>query len=64
MKDKPHDEAMAEYFRANPAYAEQLLTEARRDGDVIELAILERQMREVFEDGCSGIAFNARSEDK
>lgn len=48
MKDKLHDETMAEHFRANPTYAEKLLAEIRRDGDPAELAILLLQMVTAF----------------
>ncbi|WP_425522238.1 hypothetical protein [Xanthomonas citri] len=44
MKDRPHDTAMAEHFRADPTYAAELLAEVRRDGTPAELAILSRQM--------------------
>ena len=44
MKDRSHDEAMAELFRADPAYAAQLLAELVRDGDAEELVILWRQL--------------------
>jgi len=43
MKDRSHDEAMAEHFRADP-YAAELLAEVRRNGDPAELAILLRLM--------------------
>ncbi|AVQ07029.1 TPA: hypothetical protein HH295_02955 [Xanthomonas vasicola pv. zeae] len=48
MKDRPHGQAMAEYFRANPAYAAELLAEVCSDGDQDELAILLRQIDEAF----------------
>ncbi|MHA6231115.1 transcriptional regulator [Pseudomonas fluorescens group sp. PF-69] len=48
MKDRPHDDAMAEQFHADPAYAAELLTEVRRNGDSAELAILLRQIAKVF----------------
>ncbi|MNJ28110.1 hypothetical protein D3C77_226360 [compost metagenome] len=48
MKDRPHDEAMAEQLHADPAYAADLLTEVRRNGDLTELAILLRQMAKAF----------------
>lgn len=48
MKDRPHDEAMVEQFHANPAYAAELLTEVRRNGDSTELAILLRQITKAF----------------
>ncbi|QHG22481.1 hypothetical protein [Pseudomonas sp. DTU12.1] len=44
VKDRGHDEAMAELFRANPAYAAELLAEVVCDDDAEELAILERQL--------------------
>lgn len=44
MRDRSHDQAMAELLRADPAYAAGLLAEVVRDGDVDELAILERQL--------------------
>ncbi|WP_285421456.1 hypothetical protein [Pseudomonas sp. efr-133-TYG-23] len=45
MKDRSHDDAMLDYFFANPAYAEALLAEVRRGGDLAELAILLRQLQ-------------------
>lgn len=48
MKDRTHDEAMAEQFHANPDYAAELLNEVRRDGDSDEQAILLRQMAKAF----------------
>lgn len=48
MKDKPHVQAMAEYFRADPPYAEELLAKVRSDGNQDELAILLRQLDEAF----------------
>ncbi|WP_425300000.1 hypothetical protein [Pseudomonas syringae] len=36
---------MIDYFFANPAYAEALLAEVCRGGDLAELAILLRQLR-------------------
>ncbi|EPZ5493154.1 TPA: addiction module antidote protein [Citrobacter farmeri] len=44
MKDRSHDAAMAELFRADPTYAAELLAEVCRDGNPAELAILLRQM--------------------
>jgi DNA-binding phage protein len=44
MKDRNHDEAMAELFQADPAYAAELLAEVVRDGDAEELVILGRQL--------------------
>ncbi|EFI5601003.1 TPA: addiction module antidote protein [Pluralibacter gergoviae] len=56
MKDRSHDEAMAEHFRADPAYAAELLAEVRRNGDPAELAILLRLM-------ATASADDARSDD-
>lgn len=48
MKDRSHNEAMAELFQADPEYAAELLAEVIRDGDADELAILERQLSAAF----------------
>lgn len=52
MKDRSHDEAMADYFRANPAYAEALFSEVCRDGDHAERAILTRQLQRAAVNDC------------
>lgn len=48
MKDRTHDEAMAEMYREDPAYAVQLLNSILEDGDQSELLIALRQMTKVF----------------
>lgn len=48
MKDRSHDEAMAELFQANPSYAAELLAEVVFDGNADELAILDRQLSATF----------------
>lgn len=48
MKDRAHDEAMAEMFRDDPAYAIQLLNSILEDGDQSELLITLRQMTKAF----------------
>ncbi len=48
MKDRSHDEAMAELFQADPSYAAELLAEVVRDSSADELAILERQLSVAF----------------
>ncbi|EJF4706192.1 addiction module antidote protein [Salmonella enterica] len=53
MKDRSHDTAMAEHFRANPTYAAELLAEVRRDGTPAEVAILLRQMATASAGGAS-----------
>ncbi|CAI2144891.1 Uncharacterised protein [Serratia quinivorans] len=44
MKDRSHDEAMAEFFQAHPFYAAELLAEVVLDGNADELTIVERQL--------------------
>jgi DNA-binding phage protein len=46
MKDRSHDEVMAEVLRADPFYAKTLLNEVLRGGDSDELAILLRQIQQ------------------
>jgi len=48
MRDKPHDEAMAEVFRDDPAYAVRLLNSILEEGDQSELLITIRQMTKAF----------------
>ncbi|WP_425521685.1 hypothetical protein [Xanthomonas vasicola] len=43
---------MAEYFRADPTYAAELLAEVHRDGNPDELATLLRQMDGAFGSEC------------
>lgn len=44
MKDKPHDEAMAEVYRNDPEQAAAVLAAVEADGDPAELAIVRRQL--------------------
>ena len=48
MKDRAHDEAMADMFRDDPDYAVQLLNSILEDGDQSELLITLRQMTKAF----------------
>jgi probable addiction module antidote protein len=48
LKDRTHDEAMAEVLRDDPAYAVQLLNSILEDGDQGELLITLRQMAKAF----------------
>jgi len=48
MKDKAHDEAMAEAYRTDPAYAVELLNAILEDGDQSEFLIALRQMAKAF----------------
>ena len=48
MKDKSHDDAMAEAYSKDPAYAVQLLNAILEDGDQSEFLIALRQMARAF----------------
>jgi probable addiction module antidote protein len=48
MRDRSHDEAMAELLREDPAYAVQLPNSILEDGDQSELLITLRQMAKAF----------------
>jgi probable addiction module antidote protein len=48
MRDRPHDEAMAELFQQDPAYALELLNSILEDGEQGELLIALRQMTKAF----------------
>lgn len=59
MKDKAHDDAMAELYREDPAYALQLLNAILADGDQGDLMIALRQMSKAF-GGVQAVAEKAR----
>lgn len=48
MRDRTHDEAMAELFEEDPAYALELLNSIFEDGEQGELLIALRQMTKAF----------------
>ena len=48
MRDRNHDEAMAEDFKQDPAYTLELLNEILEDGEQGELLIALRQMAKAF----------------
>ena len=48
MKDRAHDETMAEVFRDDPAYAIAYLNSILEDDDQSELLIALRQMTKAF----------------
>jgi putative addiction module killer protein/probable addiction module antidote protein len=48
MRDRAHDDAMAERFRHDPEYAVDLLNGILRDGNQAELLIALRQMARAF----------------
>jgi probable addiction module antidote protein len=48
MNDRSHDEAMAELFREDPDYAQELLNGILEDGEQGELLMALRQMTKAF----------------
>jgi len=58
MKDRAHDDAMAEAFRKDPAYAVELLNSILEYGDQGELVIALRQMTKTV-GGASKVAEQA-----
>jgi probable addiction module antidote protein len=48
MRDRTHDEAMAEVFERDPAYALELLNSILEDGEQGELLIALRQLTKAF----------------
>jgi probable addiction module antidote protein len=48
MKDRLHDDAMADVYRKDPAYALELLNAILEDGDQGEFLIALRQMAKAF----------------
>ena len=48
MRDRNHDEAMADMFKQDPAYALELLNSILQDGEQGELLIALRQMTKAF----------------
>ncbi len=44
MKSRPHDEAMAELYRSDPALAADLINSMMEDGDQAEVLIALRQL--------------------
>ena len=48
MRDRAHDDAMAEVFRKDPAYAVELLNNILEDGEQSEMLIALRQMTKAF----------------
>lgn len=48
MKDRSHDEVLAQIFRAEPLYVAALLREVQRGGCEAELKIFLRQLNLAF----------------
>ena len=59
MRDRAHDEAMAELFREDPAFATNYLNSILEEGDQADLLIALRQMAKAF-GGVSRIAEQAQ----
>jgi probable addiction module antidote protein len=48
MKSRPHDDAMAELYRGDPAFALDVINGILEDGDQAELLVVLRQMAQAF----------------
>lgn len=48
MKDKPHDESMAQLYREDPDFAIATLNAILQDGDQAELMVVLRQLAKAF----------------
>jgi probable addiction module antidote protein len=59
MRSKPHDDAMAELYRSDPALALEVINGILADGDQAELLIMLRQMAQAF-GGVQAVAEQAK----
>lgn len=59
MKDRAHDDAMAELFREDPDFATQYLNDILEEGEQADLLIALRQIAKAF-GGIPAIAEKAR----
>ena len=48
MRSRPHDEAMAELYASDPAFALEIINGILEDGDQAELLIVLRQLAQAF----------------
>lgn len=48
MKDRAHDESMAELLREDPAFATQFLNDILQEGDQADLLVALRQMAQAY----------------
>lgn len=48
MRSRPHDEAMAEVYRSDPALALEVINSILEDGDQAELLVVLRHMTQAF----------------
>lgn len=44
MKDRSHDEAMADLFHEDPAFAAEYMAQLLRDGEAGDFEVAQRQM--------------------
>jgi probable addiction module antidote protein len=59
MKDRAHDESVAELFREDPAFAAQYLNHLLEEGDQADLLIALRQLAQAF-GGVAAVADKAK----
>jgi len=59
MKSRPHDDAMVELYRSDPALALEVINDILKDGDQAELLIVLRQLAQAF-GGVQAVARQAR----
>jgi probable addiction module antidote protein len=48
MKSRPHDDAMVDLYRGDPAFALDVINSILEDGDQAELLVVLRQMTQAF----------------
>ncbi len=48
MRSRSHDEAMAEVYRSDPAFALELMNTILKDGDQADLLVMLRQLAQAF----------------
>jgi DNA-binding phage protein len=48
MRSRPHDEAMAELYRSDPAFAVEVINGILKDEDQSELLVVLRQIAQAF----------------
>ncbi|MBK7002490.1 MAG: putative addiction module antidote protein [Rhodoferax sp.] len=59
MKDRSHDEAMAELFRQDPAFAAEYINQLLQDGEPADLLVALRQMAQAHGGGMHAVAREA-----
>lgn len=59
MRDRDHDEAMAELFKDDPAFAAEYLNQVLQDGESADLLVALRQMAQAH-GGVRALAKEAR----